>query len=63
MSEKLNNKLFWEVTDVMEALHVCRPVAYREMEKSGCLAPLGRRKRVNRERFIAYMSGDGRCDE
>ena len=44
---------FWGVEDVMNALDVSKPTAYKIMEESGCLAPLNRRKRV---RYLPRLS-------
>jgi hypothetical protein len=55
--EKLEKpqKLFWTVQDVMRELAVSKPTAYRIMDKSGCVAPISRRKRVSVKRFMAYL--------
>ena len=48
-------KLFWNVNDVMRELGISKPTAYRLMEQSGCVAPISRRKRVSRARFMDYL--------
>lgn len=47
---------FWGVEDVMNALGVSKPTAYKIMEESGCLAPIKRRKRVRVDTFLDYLS-------
>lgn len=47
---------FWGVEDVMNALDVSKPTAYKIMEESGCLAPISRRKRVRVDTFLDYLS-------
>jgi hypothetical protein len=52
-----SEKLFWTVEDVMRELDLSKPTAYKLMDQSGCLAPINRRKRVSKARFVSYLEG------
>ena len=56
-------KLFWNVNDVMHELGISKQTAYKLMEQSGCVAPISRRKRVSRARFMDYLENKSQASK